>query len=105
MHYVLVNEILGRSPLAPVCVGSQAPDSGNAELLWRFGTDDQKAALARGRSSPGEIRSCFSMTEPEVAGSDPKLLRATAVRDGDHYVINGHKWFTERRARRVASPS
>lgn len=93
MHYVLVNEILGRSPLAPVCVGSQAPDSGNAEILWRYGSDEQKARWLRPLVA-GEIRSCFSMTEPEVAGSDPKLLRTTAVRDGDHWLINGHKWFT-----------
>ncbi len=93
MHYVFVNEVLGRSLVAPVCVGSQAPDSGNAELLWRYGTDEQKARWLAPLVA-GEIRSCFSMTEPEVAGSDPKLLRATARRDGDHYVINGHKWFT-----------
>jgi acyl-CoA dehydrogenase len=93
MYYVLVNEILGRSPLAPVCVGSQAPDSGNAEILWRHGSDEQKARWLRPLVD-GEIRSCFSMTEPEVAGSDPKLLRTTAVRDGDQWVINGHKWFT-----------
>lgn len=93
MHYVHVNEILGRSPFGPACVGSQAPDSGNAELLWKFGSAEQKerwlAPLVAGR-----IRSCFSMTEPEVAGSDPRWLRTTAVRDGDHYVLNGHKWFT-----------
>jgi alkylation response protein AidB-like acyl-CoA dehydrogenase len=93
MHYVLVNEILGRSPLAPVCVGSHAPDSGNAELLWKFGSAQQKERWLAPLVA-GEIRSCFSMTEPEVAGSDPKLLRAAAVRDGDHYVINGHKWFS-----------
>lgn len=92
-HYVLVNEILGRSPIAPVCFGSQAPDSGNGEILWRFGTDEQKERWLKPLVS-GEIRSCFSMTEPEVAGSDPKLLRTTARRDGDEYVINGHKWFT-----------
>src|SRR5437867_10203086 len=93
MHYVLVNEILGRSLLGPVCVGSQAPDSGNAEILWRFGTEEQKARWLRPLVA-GEIRSCFSMTEPEVAGSDPRWLRTTAVRDGDHYVVNGHKWFS-----------
>ncbi|HWP64359.1 MAG TPA: acyl-CoA dehydrogenase family protein [Candidatus Limnocylindria bacterium] len=93
MYYVLVNELLGRSPLAPVCVGSQAPDSGNAEILWKHGTEEQKARWLAPLVA-GEIRSCFSMTEPEVAGSDPRLLRTTAVRDGDHYVINGHKWFT-----------
>lgn len=93
MHYVFVNEVLGRSLAAPSCVGSQAPDSGNAEILWRFGSDAQKERWLRPLVA-GEIRSCFSMTEPEVAGSDPRLLRTTAVRDGDHYVINGHKWFT-----------
>lgn len=93
MHYVLVNEILGRSPLGPPSVGSQAPDSGNAEILWRFGTAEQQAQWLRPLVD-GDIRSCFSMTEPEVAGSDPRLLRTTAVRDGDDYVINGHKWFT-----------
>jgi acyl-CoA dehydrogenase len=93
MYYVLVNELLGRSPLAPVCVGSQAPDSGNAEILWKHGTAEQKKRWLEPLVA-GEIRSCFSMTEPEVAGSDPRLLRTTAVRDGDHYVINGHKWFT-----------
>jgi acyl-CoA dehydrogenase len=93
MHYVYVNEILGRSPFGPACVGSQAPDSGNAEILWRFGTAEQKRRWLRPLVA-GEIRSCFSMTEPEVAGSDPRSLRTTAVRDGDHYVVNGHKWFS-----------
>jgi alkylation response protein AidB-like acyl-CoA dehydrogenase len=93
MHYVFVNELLGRSPLGPVSVGSQAPDSGNAEILWRFGSEEQKARWLEPLVA-GRIRSCFSMTEPEVAGSDPRLLRTTAARDGDHYVINGHKWFT-----------
>jgi alkylation response protein AidB-like acyl-CoA dehydrogenase len=93
MHYVFVNEILGRSPVAPVCVGSQAPDSGNAEILWRHGSAEQKARWLAPLVA-GQIRSCFSMTEPEVAGSDPRLLRTTAVREGDDYVINGHKWFT-----------
>jgi alkylation response protein AidB-like acyl-CoA dehydrogenase len=93
MHYVFVNEILGRSPAGPLCVGSQAPDSGNAEILWRHGTPAQKARWLAPLVA-GDIRSAFSMTEPEVAGSDPKLLRTRAVRDGDHYVINGHKWFT-----------
>lgn len=93
MHYVYVNEILGRSPFGPACVGSQAPDSGNAEILWRFGSEEQKERWL-GPLVSAEIRSCFSMTEPEVAGSDPRGLRAMAVRDGDHYVVNGHKWFS-----------
>jgi acyl-CoA dehydrogenase len=93
MHYAHVNEILGRSSFGPACVGSQAPDSGNAEILWRFGTADQKERWLEPLVA-GDIRSCFSMTEPEVAGSDPRSLRTTAVRDGDHYVVNGHKWFS-----------
>jgi len=93
MHYVYVNEILGRSPFGPACVGSQAPDSGNAEILWRFGTPEQKKRWLEPLVA-GDIRSCFSMTEPEIAGSDPRWLRTTAVRDGDHYVVNGHKWFS-----------
>jgi acyl-CoA dehydrogenase len=92
MTYVYMNEILGRSTFAPFAFGSQAPDSGNAEILWQFGTEEQKERWLKPLVN-GDIRSCFSMTEPEVAGSDPTLLRATGVRDGDDWVINGHKWF------------
>jgi alkylation response protein AidB-like acyl-CoA dehydrogenase len=93
MPYVYINEILGRSPFAPRAFGAQAPDSGNAEILWQFGTEEQKKRWLKPLVE-GEIRSCFSMTEPEVAGSDPTLLQTTGVRDGDDWVINGHKWFT-----------
>jgi acyl-CoA dehydrogenase len=93
MHYVLVNEVLGRSPYGPPCVGSQAPDSGNAEILWKWGSDAQKRRWLEPLVA-GDIRSCFSMTEPEVAGSDPKLLRGHAVRDGDDWVLNKHAWFS-----------
>jgi alkylation response protein AidB-like acyl-CoA dehydrogenase len=93
MPYVYMNEILGRSYLAPRAFGSQAPDSGNAEILWQFGTDEQKAQWLKPLVN-GDIRSCFSMTEPEVPGSDPTTLQTRAVRDGDEWVINGHKWFT-----------
>jgi len=93
LTYVYVNEILGRSPFAPRAFGAQAPDSGNAEILWQFGTEEQKESWLKPLVS-GDIRSCFSMTEPEVAGSDPTLLQTRAVRDGDDWVINGHKWFT-----------
>jgi alkylation response protein AidB-like acyl-CoA dehydrogenase len=93
MPYVYINEILGRSPFAPRAFGAQAPDSGNAEILWQFGTEEQKGRWLKPLVE-GEIRSCFSMTEPEVAGSDPTTLQTTAVRDGDEWVINGHKWFT-----------
>ena len=93
MPYVYMNEILGRSPFAPRAFGSQAPDSGNAEILWQFGTDEQKSKWLKPLVD-GEIRSCFSMTEPEVSGADPTGLKTRAVRDGDDWVINGHKWFT-----------
>ncbi len=92
MTYVYMNEILGRSPFAPFAFGSQAPDSGNAEILWQFGTEEQKDRWLKPLVD-GEIRSCFSMTEPEVSGADPTLLQTKAVRDGDDWVINGHKWF------------
>ena len=93
VEHGLVSEKLGRSPLGHYVFGAQAPDAGNAEILHKFGTAEQKQRwlepLAR-----GDIRSCFSMTEPENPGSNPTLLSCTARRDGDHYVIDGHKWFT-----------
>ncbi|HKY27433.1 MAG TPA: acyl-CoA dehydrogenase family protein [Pyrinomonadaceae bacterium] len=88
----LVNEIIGRSIIAPRVFGSAAPDAGNAELLLIAATPEQKDEYLRPLAA-GEVRSCFAMTEPEVAGSDPTGLRTTAVRDGDQWVINGHKWF------------
>ena len=93
MKYVYMNEILGRSPIAPRAFGAQAPDSGNAEILWQFGSEKQKSRWLKPLVD-GEIRSCFSMTEPEVSGADPTGLQTKAVRDGDEWVINGHKWFT-----------
>jgi alkylation response protein AidB-like acyl-CoA dehydrogenase len=93
LKYVYMNEILGRSYIAPRAFGAQAPDSGNAEILWQFGTDDQKQRFLKPLVD-GDIRSCFSMTEPEVSGADPTGLQTRAVRDGDEWVINGHKWFT-----------
>ena len=93
MPYVYLNEIIGRSFFAPRAFGAQAPDSGNAEILWQFGTDEQKGRWLKPLVN-GDIRSCFSMTEPEVSGADPTGLQTTAVRDGDEWVINGHKWFT-----------
>jgi len=88
-----VSEVLGRTPGGHYVFGCQAPDMGNMELLVHAGTEDQRARfllpLAR-----GEVRSCFAMTEPEHAGSNPTWMSTTAVRDGDQYVINGHKWFT-----------
>ena len=88
----LLNEILGRSVWAPSVFGCQAPDSGNAEILARYGTPEQKERYLRALLD-GEISSCYSMTEPQ-AGSDPGLFITRAVRDGDSWVINGEKWFS-----------
>ncbi|HUS60972.1 MAG TPA: acyl-CoA dehydrogenase family protein [Acidimicrobiales bacterium] len=88
----LMHEILGTSIYAPAAFGNNAPDSGNAELLALTGTDEQKARWLKPLLD-GEIRSAFSMTEPG-AGADPTLLTTSAVRDGDEWIINGHKWFT-----------
>jgi acyl-CoA dehydrogenase len=88
----LMNEVIGRSVIAPRIFGSAAPDAGNAELLIISGTPEQKEEYLRPLAA-GDVRSCFAMTEPEVAGSDPTGLRTTAVRDGEEWVINGHKWF------------
>ena len=88
----LLHEILGRSPLAPPIFGNQAPDSGNAEIIAQYGTPAQKDQYLRPLLD-GEIRSAFSMTEPG-AGADPTLIKTRAIRDGDQWVINGHKWFS-----------
>ena len=93
LYYACLNEEIGRSTYAQLVFGCQAPDAGNAEILHLFGTDDQKERFLRPLVA-GEVRSFFSMTEPEVAGSDPTLLRTRAVRDGDEWVIDGHKWFS-----------
>ncbi|MBK6807791.1 MAG: acyl-CoA dehydrogenase family protein [Sandaracinaceae bacterium] len=86
-------EVLGRSPLGLYVFGCPAPDAGNMEILHKFGTKEQQARWLQPLVD-GTIRSCFSMTEPDHAGSNPTWLGTTAVRDGDDYVINGHKWFT-----------
>ena len=88
----LLNEIIGRSVFAPRLFGSAAPDAGNAELLIISATAEQKEQYLRPLAA-GEVRSCFAMTEPEVAGSDPTGLRTTAAQQGDEWFINGHKWF------------
>ncbi len=89
----LMHEILGRCRIAPGVFGNQAPDSGNAELL-AIGADAEQKERWLWPLLAGKVRSAYSMTERDVAGSDPTLIRTTAVRDGDEYVINGHKWFT-----------
>src|SRR5579884_1437381 len=88
LPYAYVNELLGRSPYAPRIFGCQAPDTGNAEVLHLFGTPEQKERWLKPLVA-GEIRSFFSMTEPEVPGSDPTTLRTRAVRAGDEWVIDG----------------
>src|SRR6476646_2328 len=92
VEHGLVSERLGRSPLGHYVFGAQAPDAGNMEILHKFGTPAQKDRWL-GPLSRGEIRSCFSMTEPENPGSNPTIMSCKAVKDGDHYVIDGHKWF------------
>ena len=89
----LMNEILGACIYAPYVFGCQAPDSGNGEILALSGTPEQKERWLHPLLA-GELRSAFSMTEPETPGSDPTQLRTRAVRDADGYVLNGHKWFS-----------
>ncbi len=89
----LIGEVLGQSPLGHICFGTQAPDAGNAELLHLHGTASQIDTFLKPLAA-GEIRSCFAMTEPHTAGSNPTLLEAHAVKDGNEWVINGRKWFT-----------
>ena len=89
----LMHEILGTSPIAPLAFGNAAPDSGNSEILALAGTDEQKERYLHPLLA-GDLKSAFSMTEPDTAGSDPTLLKTSAVRDGDEWVINGRKWFT-----------
>jgi acyl-CoA dehydrogenase len=89
----LMHEILGTSPFAPVVFGNQAPDSGNSEILALAGTPDQKEQWLYPLLA-GDLRSAFSMTEPQHAGSDPVDMSTRAVLDGDEWVIDGHKWFS-----------
>ena len=93
LEYAPLCEIMGRSPMASRAFNCNAPDTGNMEILAEFGTPEQKKQWLEPLLE-GEIRSCFSMTEPEVSGADPTGLRTLAERDGDEWVINGHKWFT-----------
>ncbi len=93
IEYAYLNEEIGRSFIAQLVFGCQAPDAGNGEILHLFGTDDQRERFLKPLVQ-GEVRSFFGMTEPEVAGSDPTLLRGRAERDGDEWVINAHKWFS-----------
>ncbi len=88
-----LSELLGKTPFGHYALNCQAPDIGNIELLSQHASPDLKERYLHPLTQ-GRIRSCFSMTEPGFAGSNPTRLGTTAERDGDHYVINGHKWFT-----------
>jgi acyl-CoA dehydrogenase len=93
-EYGVLCEEMGRSPaIAPMAFNCAAPDTGNSEILAEHGTDEQKREWLEPLLS-GDIRSCFSMTEPEVAGSDPRTLQTRAELVDGEWVINGHKWFT-----------
>jgi len=92
LKLALLNELLGRSHWAPSVFGCQAPDSGNAEILAHYGTEEQKAKYLQPLLD-GSISSCYSMTEPH-AGADPTLFVTRGERDGDQWVINGEKWFS-----------
>ena len=93
LNHAYMNEVLAWSPLSNPLFGVVAPDSGNQTILVKYGTEEQKRRWLE-PSVRGEIRSCYSMTEPDQPGSDPYSIQTRAVRDGDEWVINGRKWFT-----------
>src|SRR5258708_26649240 len=92
VQLAMVQAEAAKTSYGPWVLNCQAPDEGNMHTLLHWATDEQKEKYLRPLCE-GRVMSCFAMTEPEVAGSDPTLIQTRAVRDGDDWVVNGHKWF------------